>query len=777
MDPLLGVESMQEFRIQTSTTPSDFGRLPGASISLTSRSGSSEFHGAVSYRFRHEVLSANDWFANRSGIARAPLRLHHVSPAMGGPIRRNRTFFFLAYDGMRLRQPYSWRSPVPSVAARAASAEWVQPILNLFPMPNGPELGASLAEWTGRNRQPAGLDSGNIRIDHALTSRISLFARYQDTPSFNEFGNTQINRLDLRARSLTLAATVRPTSNFTFDLRFNTSDARGDSLWYQRGADPCAIDAAVSTVFRIPGPCDDFVRFAIAGVGQLVSGREGTRSQTQYQGGANGAINIGRHSLRSGIDYRRLGPRRVDSMGTISVLAENLEDLVDTRYLWYGVVPAQRGSIVVEDVSLWLHDTWQVTPRLTITGGLRWEDSPPPVPRDPVYFFDPERKTVDLVPSIRPLWPRRYGNIAPRAGIAWRIDPAGQTVVRAGAGWYFDSSLSIATDSINGGPLYAAQFNSSRHAPFPSLLGYGFYPDLRLPRVAQWSLMVEHAIDGHDAASLAYIGSSGDRLLRREMGGEGSTPTFWMALATNHGSSVYHGLQAQFRRRFARGVQATVSYTWSHSIDNSSSDSLLYWADAKSRGPAERASSDFDLRHLLSAGFSTSVGRGWTLDGMLRARTGFPLTVLSLDQYNGISFANAFRPNLVAGQPIWLDDPGSAGGKRLNPNAFRPEAEGVQGSLGRNWISGFGMWQIDLAARREFRLGDRWRAQVRAEAFNALNRASFADPVRTLNSPLFGLPTSMLNLMLGTGSPGSGLAPIFQTGGPRSLEIGVRFSF
>jgi hypothetical protein len=87
------------------------------------------------------------------------------------------------------------------------------------------------------------------------------------------------------------------------------------------------------------------------------------------------------------------------------------------------------------------------------------------------------------------------------------------------------------------------------------------------------------------------------------------------------------------------------------------------------------------------------------------------------------------------------------------------------------------MWQIDLAARREFRLGDRWRAQVRAEAFNALNRASFADPVRTLNSPLFGLPTSMLNLMLGTGSPGSGLAPIFQTGGPRSLEIGVRFSF
>jgi hypothetical protein len=87
------------------------------------------------------------------------------------------------------------------------------------------------------------------------------------------------------------------------------------------------------------------------------------------------------------------------------------------------------------------------------------------------------------------------------------------------------------------------------------------------------------------------------------------------------------------------------------------------------------------------------------------------------------------------------------------------------------------MSQVDFALRREFHLTERATLQFRAEAFNALNQAAFADPVRFMDSPLFGRSTSMLNLMLGTGSPGSGLAPIFQTGSPRSIQLGLRFSF
>jgi hypothetical protein len=151
--------------------------------------------------------------------------------------------------------------------------------------------------------------------------------------------------------------------------------------------------------------------------------------------------------------------------------------------------------------------------------------------------------------------------------------------------------------------------------------------------------------------------------------------------------------------------------------------------------------------------------------------------VLASEQFLGISLVNAFRPDLNFGVPLWISDPNSAGGRRLNSAAFQVAPAQQQGTLGRNPISGFGMVQLDLALRREFRLTERRRLQFRLEAFNVLNHPNFADPIRYLNSPVFGESTSMLNLMLGTGSPGSGLAPVLQTGGPRSLQLSLRFQF
>src|SRR5450759_5126414 len=100
LDSLLPVEAVDEFRVQTSNAMSEIGRLPGANVAVTSRSGSNEFHGSAVYRFRHELLAANDWFANVAGIRRGPLRLHDIAPSFGGPIRRDHTFFFLSYKTM-----------------------------------------------------------------------------------------------------------------------------------------------------------------------------------------------------------------------------------------------------------------------------------------------------------------------------------------------------------------------------------------------------------------------------------------------------------------------------------------------------------------------------------------------------------------------------------------------------------------------------------------------------------------------------------------------------
>ena len=774
MDAMLSLEAAQEFRVQTATAGAEFGRLPGASISLNSRSGSSDFHGSTLLRFRHEYLSANDWFSNRAGNDRAPLRMENFAQTFGGPILRNRTFFFLAYEGMRFRQSSAWRTPVPSLEARANAADWVRPILELFPVPNGPDLGDHLAEWTGRNLRPGRLDAGSVRIDHALTSRITLFGRYHQAPSSNEFGNVQVNRLELEARTTTFGADIRPKSTLVMDVRLNASHNSGHSYWSLQGQPPCALNALVANFLHNPGLCDDFVRFSIAGVGQLSTGPEGDRTQQQYQVLETTTWTHGSHALRIGLDYRRLTPGRHDDAGSLSVIAQTLNDLNDSRNLWSAVAAARQSSLAVKELSLFIVDTWRITPRLTLNAGLRWEYSPSPLPRENVYYFDPA--TNLLSQDRRPLWTDQTANLAPRLGVAWRPGPSEKTVLRAGGGVYYNSSLSIATDTVNGGPLNLSQHSSSIHAPFPSLLSYGFLPDLTLPYVAQWSAFVDHAFGARDTISAGYVGSQGVNLLRREMGGPGSSATVWVALATNHGESDYNGLQLQYRRRFAHGLQGLVSYTWSHSIDNSSSDALVYWAGANG-SRLDRGNSDFDLRHSASAALTAELPKGWALDGMLRVRSGFPITVTNSEQYLGLTFAAAFRPNLVAGQPLWIDDGNSGGGRVLNPAAFRATQGTTQGTLGRNALTGFGMSQLDLALRRDFRVTDRIGLQLRVEGFNAFNRPNFADPVQFLDSPLFGQSPSMLNLMLGTGSPGSGLAPIFQTGSPRSFQLGLRLSF
>jgi hypothetical protein len=691
---------------------------------------------------------------------------------------------------MLLRGPYVWQQPVPSLALRQAAPEWLQPALNLFPAPNGPELGNGLAAWSGRNIRPSQLDSGTARLDHALTAKATLFARYNDSPSSSEFGSTEVNRLDLRFQSVTVGLNLRPTASLALDFRANESQATAHSTWTRTGDSApsgCELEPMPSFLFGRAVSCNALVRFSIGGVGQVVTGREGDRKQRQFQVVQSTIWNRGRHALRFGVDYRRMVPIRRDATGTLSVIADDISTVMDNRNLWLGQSPAVNASTEVSELSLWVQDTWQVSRRLTLTSGLRWEFNPAPVPADnKTYFLDPSTNTL-FDGLHRPLWPNTYRNFAPRLGAAWRLSKNGGTVLRAGGGLFYDSSLSIATDLINSGPFSVGRFSSGRNGIFSTMLSYGFMPDLGLPRLVEWNVTLDHAFSIRDVVSLGYVGSAGRRLIRREFGGPGSSPTFLTVLTTNNGSSDYQALQAQYRRRVIEGFEALVSYSWAHSMDNDSSDAFLVWAGPGADAARDRAPSDFDLRHSVTGSLTYTFSKkptgaarylgGWAMDAVARARSGFPISVLENDQYQGVGLANAFRPNLLPGQPVWIADAAAPGGRRINAAAFQAAKPGVQGNLGRNAISGFGMSQVDLALRREFRLGERHSIQVRMEAFNAFNQANFADPVKYLSSPVFGRSTSMLNLMLGTGSPASGLSPILQTGGARSLQGSLRFRF
>jgi hypothetical protein len=799
LDSIIPMEAMQEFRVQTSTTVAEFGRMPGASIAVSSRAGSEQFHGAMAVRLRNYEFTANDWFANRQGVGRPPLEYRDLAQSAGGPIKRHHTFFFLAFERIWLNQPYVWEQPVPSVATRVSLLSTVQPLVNLFPLPNGPLFGATgYADWLGVINRPAGLTSGSARIDQAITPRVTLFGRYSDSPSHNEFGTPEVNHLDLRSQSLTLGINARLTARSVLDFRVNESQSTADSVWTdstQSTTPSCVLQPLVSAILRDNAlSCDFLLRFTINGVGQVISGNEGERRQRQFQIVQTATLERGHHALKFGLDYRRMLAIRRDAADSVGLTANGISDLYNTQNWWVSqLAPSTAQSVAVQELSLWAQDTWQVGSRLTVAGGLRWEFSPPPPLGAPQNFLD--IASGALVPDAnKTLWPVAYGDFAPRLGLALRLDKAGRTVLRAGAGLYYDSSVSLANDVINSGPLNGASLSSTGSSLFGlGNITYGYAPKLQLPQVIQWNVSLEHGFGEHDVVSLGYLGSTGNHLLRREMSDTANLHDY-AVLSTNRAGSDYDALQMQYRRHVAVGLDATASYAWSHSLDNDSSDAFLSWSGEGASAHGDHASSDFDVRQAFTTALGyefprsaarTAVRRllgGWGIDAILHARSGFPITVLDAQDTTGLGLANAFRPDWVYGQPLWIADRSAPGGKTLNPAAFVAlpaplGTVGAQGNLGRNLPAGFGMWQLDLALRREFRVAECCGIQLRLDGFNALNHPNFGDPVKFLDSPLFGRSTSLLNMELGTGSPGSGLAPALQTGGPRALQASIRFHF
>jgi Carboxypeptidase regulatory-like domain/TonB-dependent Receptor Plug Domain len=792
LDSMISVEAVQEFKLLTSTAVAEFGRMPGASIALSSRAGSDHFHGSAIFRFRSEGLGANDWFANQASLPRAPLGYEDLAPSLGGPLKRNRTFFFLTFERIWLNQPYEYKIPVPSSDVRLAVSPSERAVLNLFPQPTESLTAVNTGLWTGQINRPAGLTSGSVRIDQAVTQRVTFFGRYSDSPSYNDFGIPQVNHLNLRAQSLTLGLNARPTARTVLDLRVNQSQSTADSIWSDStgsNAPGCALAQLASGFFPTkPITCDDLVRFSINGVGQVTSGREGSRRERQFQIVPTAGLNLGRHAIKLGVDYRRILAVRRDPTGGTNLIDESADTLTLLQNWWSSYAPPVNADAAVQELSLWLQDTWQVGSRLTVAGGLRWEFSPAPNVAN-ANFLDPINNS--LVVKTQPLWPTSYRDFAPRLGLALRLTQDGRTVLRAGGGIYYDSSMSIATDLINGGPFSASMLTSNISPFSKSSLQFGFEPGLKLPEVRQWNVALERSFGTHDVLSVGYVGSSGRDLIRREAGGAGTNGQNYVALTTDHGTSDYNALQAQYRRQVARGLNAVASYSWSHSLDNDSSDAFLLWSANGAAIGGDHASSDFDLRHSLTAALSYELpptsskrfGRrllaGWALDGIVHARTGFPITLQQEEEINAIGIVNAYRPNWVYGQPLWITDSNAPGGKRLNPAAFSVPGtfNSRQGNLGRNVPSGFGMEQVDLSLKREFHFGEQRGLQFRVEVFNALNQANFADPVRFLDSPFFGQSTSMLNSMLGTGSSGSGLSPVLQIGGPRSVQFSVRVHF
>lgn len=826
---LASVDAVQEFTIQTSTYAPEYGRQPGAQVAIVTRSGTNQLHGSLFEYFRNDKLDANSWFGNANRLNRPALRQNDFGGTLGGPVKvpgvydgHDRTFFFFSYEGLRLLQPViSVPSRVPSLEARANATGMLKSLLDAYPLPVAPPLANAPAEtpYITSFSNPSNLDATSIRVDHALTSRISLFGRYSHAPSENrERGRfatpSFVAVLPGRSRIATFGSTMIVSPSFGNDLRVNWSQSYAAQVYQQ---DTFGGAKLLTNDLLFPSFADPSTSLYYLTIG---GGDENTISPGTFSKNTQNQLNLvdtanwnkGSHAWKFGFDYRRLAPSiggrffsKVLTVPTITQLVTGIIPTAEVRQVASYLEPRYNNT------SVFAQDAWRIRSNLTLTYGVRWEMNPAPggdANTQPLTVRGLDNpQTATLAPRGEKLYSTTYGNFAPRAGIAWQPFRGRDTVIRAGFGVFYDLGYAFTGTALSPSnypysrsrTLTNVQFTDpllfaeapplTLAAPYPRLFAYS--SDYKLPYTLQNSIAIEQPLGRNNSLSVSYVGAFGRRMARIESLRSQvlQNPSFTrIDYVNNRGSSDYNGLQLQFKRRMSRGLQTMMAYTWSKSLDTASDESITNLQSPTLRvDPAnDRGPSSFDIRHVFSGSasytipslFREGIGRtifgGFSLDTVVRMRTAAPVGIVTGRDPLGLGLTNVSRPDLIPGVPVYLESASYPGGRRINAAAFdsaTPLAQTRQGNLGRNAVRGFSMSQVDLSLRRQFRLTERVRVDLRADSFNLFNTPNFANPTGVLTSGNFGISTQLLSTGLG------GQNPLFQMGGPRSHQLSLKLQF
>jgi hypothetical protein len=845
---LVSVDAMQEFRIQTSTYAPEFGRTPGGQISIVTRSGTNQVHGTLFDYFRNDALDANNWF-NTSvtpALPKAQERQNDFGGTLSGPAIKDKTFFFFSYEGLRLRLPQTTLTTVPSANpadpnARQNAVPALQPYLSAFPLPNGPQAVDGLGnpvpgafDFNASYSNPATLDAYSLRVDHKLKDKLILFGRYNYSPSEivqrggGNFALSTVSPLRITTATATVGATWAVSPTVVNDLRFNYSKTDAASYAFLDnfgGAVPLAAPPFPSPFTTQEG----LFSFAILSLQQNGNNFQVGRLPQNHQRQTNVVDSLsmqkGPHSLKFGGDFRRLSPtyspqayQQGDQFSDVPSTGMGNLNFSDVTFN----LPA---TFLFRNLGIYAQDTWRVSPRFTLTYGLRWDvDFVPSTLSGPSF---PSVTGFDLVnfsnlalarPGTSP-FNTTYGNLAPRVGFAYQLTQSQgrQTAIRGGFGVFYDLATSEMGNQVGAGNYPFGSFFSPTSSTFPldpamaapapiappdaNNFGtlFAIDPHLQLPYTLEWNVALEQGLGQQQSISASYIGAAGRRLLQSSVV---LIPNVVQAqLLSNTGTSDYDALQVQFQRRLSRGLQALTSYTWAHSIDTTSAGSIFVGSnlfEPPGIGGSNRGPSSFDIRNALSAGvtydipvlkihhLTNAVLGGWSIQSLIQYRSAPPVDVSdqNFNQFNH-GFTADIRPDLVPGKPLYLYRSKYPGGKAFNPNAFTDPPTDPntgnpirQGTLGRNALRGFGAAQWDLAIHRDFPLSESLHLQFRGELFNVLNHPNFGPPSGQFGVGGFGLSSQMLGQSLsGTNVGGGAFSPLYQLGGPRSVQLALKLQF
>lgn len=717
---LVSVDALQEFRIQTSTFAPEFGRTPGAQISIVTRSGTNRFHGLIFDYLRNDVFDANNWFngyTNQPPLPKAKERQNDFGGTFSGPIAKGRTFFFFSYEGLRLRLPNTVMTSVPDLSARANANPAMQPFFNAYPLDlKQPDLGNGKAQFNASYSNPATLDAYSLRLDHRLNEKVSLFARYNYSPSkiaqraLSGSALSSVLTSRIKVQTATVGATWLASPELANDLRFNYSRTNASS--------DASIDnfggAAPLSSLGFPSPYTAGNALLLLCILSLESscledGVNVSNVQRQVNLVDNVSIHKGTHNLKFGVDYRRLSPTYAPLLYEQLAFFSDVPSTEKGNLLFSLIVPRVGATFLFHNISAFGQDTWHVIPRLTVTYGLRWDTdlaptttSGPPIPA--ASSFDLANfSNLGLAPPGTAAFKNTYRNFAPRVGMAYQLSERKNwgTVLRGGFGVFYDLATSeTATLLLRGGYPFDAQGLPSFGGSFPlaglaaepppiqapNVANQGsfgaFDPNFKLPYTLQWSLAMEQGFGAQQSLSVSYVGSAGRRLIQTTEFISPNPNIGRADLLANTATSDYDALQIQFQRRLLNGLQLLGSYTWSHSIDTGSAGSLGNGSNevASPVNPnANRGPSDFDVRHAFSVGATYAIPNpkisllpkailgGWSLQNIIQARSSIPIGILD-NNFSRLSNGATpdVRPDLYPGIPLYLYGQQYPSGKAIN---------------------------------------------------------------------------------------------------------------
>lgn len=824
---LVSVDAMQEFQVQTSTFAPEFGRTPGGQIAIVTRSGTNEWHGTLFNYFRNEKLDANDWFANRDGLSRAPIRQNNFGGVLGGPVfiprlynGRNRSFFFVSHEELRLRQPQFATDAYPTLAIRNLASPANRPLLDSYPIPNQGDIGGGFGRFAATYSNPSTLYSTSLRLDHRFNDSLTLWGRFVESPSEAGYrGSVQSYDLSLNsisrntndARMITIGSTQTFSSRFLNESRFNFSRARGTFTSRMDDLGGARPFSAAQLFPSFASPDSGAVGILPQGLRGFAVGSLADNGQDQFNLTDTASFITGRHQLKFGFDYRRLTPEVRSPIyqqfgvfaglqGPVGMLTGRTATVILSAY--------ENMRALTQNFSAFAQDTWRPNDRLSFTFGFRWEVNPALTATNlPLYTAtSSDPRTAQLSGPNASLFPTQWNAIAPRIGLSYQLRRRDgfETTLRGGFGLFYDLPLG-GLQALSSNPPYrrtrrlsgtvfplpeaqAAPLPLSTNPPFDDVAVYD--ENYRLSHTTQMNFTIDQGWGKGRFLTVSYVGALGRKLQRREsFAGTPGSAFRGFSVFRADASSDFHSLQTQLRQTLRRGLQWMVSHSWSHAIDTASDNVAFNPPLSALDGPrANRGPSDYDVRQTFNAAMSwdlpyrasspflRALTRDWGLDSIVRAQSGFPIDVFSRSIINGATFQ--FRPDAVSGQPLYLEGPAFPGGRTLNRAAFSvPANQTRNGNLGRNIVRGFPLRQLDLTVRRTFAITERINLQFRAEFFNLFNNPSFGSPDGFLLNPLFGQSTQMFGRALGLGGVNGGLNPLYTMGGPRSTQLALKLQF